>query len=53
MCWAGWSKSCPGKLLDEFFAQRILAPLGMNDTSFGVEGEDLAGLINLFEVRWE
>ena len=33
-----------GQPLDEFFAQRILAPLGMNDTSFGVEGEDLAAL---------
>ena len=28
-----------GQPLDEFFRQRIFAPLGMNDTSFGTEGE--------------
>ncbi|MCW2689567.1 MAG: beta-lactamase [Mycobacterium sp.] len=33
-----------GQPLDEFFTQRIFAPLGMTDTSFGVEGEDLAAL---------
>jgi len=33
-----------GQSLDEFFRQRIFAPLGMNDTSFGAEGEDLAAL---------
>ena len=33
-----------GQPLDEFFKQRIFAPLGMNDTSFGTEAEDLAAL---------
>jgi CubicO group peptidase (beta-lactamase class C family) len=28
-----------GKPLDEFFAERILGPLGMSDTAFWVEGE--------------
>ena len=33
-----------GQPLDEFFRQRIFAPLGMDDTSFGTEGDDLAAL---------
>ena len=33
-----------GQPLDEFFRQRIFAPLGMNDTSFGTEGENLAAM---------
>jgi len=33
-----------GQPLDEFFRERIFAPLGMNDTSFGTDGEDLAAL---------
>ena len=33
-----------GQPLDEFFSQRIFAPLGMNDTSFGTDDEDLAAL---------
>jgi CubicO group peptidase (beta-lactamase class C family) len=33
-----------GQPLDEFFRQRIFAPLGMNDTSFGTESDDLAAL---------
>ena len=33
-----------GQRLDEFFKQRIFAPLGMNDTSFGTEGDNLAAL---------
>ena len=33
-----------GQQLDEFFRQRIFAPLGMNDTSFGTESENLAAL---------
>jgi CubicO group peptidase (beta-lactamase class C family) len=33
-----------GQPLDEFFRQRIFGPLGMNDTSFGTEGENLAAL---------
>jgi len=33
-----------GQQLDEFFRQRIFAPLGMNDTSFGTEGDNLAAL---------
>ena len=33
-----------GQPLDEFFRQRIFAPLGMNHTSFGTDGEDLAVL---------
>jgi CubicO group peptidase (beta-lactamase class C family) len=33
-----------GQPLDEIFRQRIFAPLGMNDTSFGTEGENLAAL---------
>ena len=33
-----------GQPLDEFFNQRIFAPLGMNDTSFGTDDEDLAAL---------
>jgi CubicO group peptidase (beta-lactamase class C family) len=33
-----------GQPLDEFFMQRIFSPLGMDDTSFGGDGEDLAAL---------
>ena len=33
-----------GQPLNEFFSQRIFAPLGMNDTSFGTDSEDLAAL---------
>ncbi len=33
-----------GQPLDEFFSQRIFAPLCMNDTSFGTDSEDLAAL---------
>ena len=33
-----------GQPLDEFFRQRIFAPLGMNDTSFGTEAKELAAL---------
>lgn len=33
-----------GQPLDEFFRQRIFGPLGMNDTSFGTEAEELAAL---------
>ena len=33
-----------GQPLDEFFRERIFAPLGMDDTSFGTEGDDLAAL---------
>ena len=33
-----------GQPLDEFFSRRIFAPLGMNDTSFGTDGEDIAAL---------
>jgi CubicO group peptidase (beta-lactamase class C family) len=33
-----------GQRLDEFFKQRIFAPLGMNDTSFGTEDDNLAAL---------
>jgi CubicO group peptidase (beta-lactamase class C family) len=33
-----------GQPLDVFFRQRIFAPLSMNDTSFGTEGENLAAL---------
>jgi CubicO group peptidase (beta-lactamase class C family) len=29
-----------GQSLDEFFEQRIFAPLGMTDTSFGLRGDD-------------
>jgi CubicO group peptidase (beta-lactamase class C family) len=37
-----------GLPLDEFFARRILEPLGMHDTSFGVEGEDAEQLAALY-----
>jgi CubicO group peptidase (beta-lactamase class C family) len=33
-----------GQPLDEFFRQRIFGPLGMNDTSFGTESENLGAL---------
>ena len=34
-------RSASGQPLDEFFRQRIFAPLGMNHSSFGTDGEDL------------
>jgi CubicO group peptidase (beta-lactamase class C family) len=38
-----------GQPLDEFFQQRIFAPLGMSDTSFGLrEGDDLESLARLY-----
>jgi len=37
-----------GQSLDEFFAQRILQPLGMTDTSFGARAEDLHRLAALY-----
>jgi CubicO group peptidase (beta-lactamase class C family) len=37
-----------GQSLDEFFAQRILGPLGMTDTSFGAKPDDLPRLAALY-----
>ncbi len=37
-----------GLSLDEFFAQRILGPLGMTDTSFGARPDDLPRLAALY-----
>ncbi|SFL77382.1 serine hydrolase domain-containing protein [Geodermatophilus ruber] len=38
-----------GSPLDEFFEQRIFAPLGMRDTSFGLrEGDDVESLARLY-----
>jgi CubicO group peptidase (beta-lactamase class C family) len=37
-----------GQSLDEFFAQRILEPLGMTDTSFGARPDDLPRLAALY-----
>ena len=37
-----------GQGLDEFFAQRILEPLGMSDTSFGAKPDDLPRLAALY-----
>ena len=37
-----------GQSLDEFFAQRILEPLGMTDTSFGARPDDLLRLAALY-----
>jgi CubicO group peptidase (beta-lactamase class C family) len=37
-----------GLSLDEFFAQRILEPLGMTDTSFGAKPDDLNRLAALY-----
>jgi CubicO group peptidase (beta-lactamase class C family) len=38
-----------GQPLDEFFEQRIFAPLGMQDTSFGLRpGDDLESLARLY-----
>jgi CubicO group peptidase (beta-lactamase class C family) len=37
-----------GQTLDEFFAQRILEPLGMTDTSFGAKPDDLPRLAALY-----
>ena len=38
-----------GQPLDEFFEQRIFAPLGMRDTSFGLrDGDDLESLARLY-----
>jgi CubicO group peptidase (beta-lactamase class C family) len=37
-----------GQRLDEFFAQRILGPLGMNDTAFSVQPDDFDRLAALY-----
>jgi len=37
-----------GLSLDEFFAERVLGPLGMNETSFYVEGEAAEKLAVLY-----
>jgi CubicO group peptidase (beta-lactamase class C family) len=37
-----------GRSLDEFFAERVLGPLGMNETSFYVEGEGAEKLAVLY-----
>ena len=37
-----------GQRLDEFFEQRILAPLGMTDTRWCVQGDDLDRLAKLY-----
>lgn len=37
-----------GQSLDEFFAERILGPLGMTDTSFGAKPDDLPRLAALY-----
>jgi CubicO group peptidase (beta-lactamase class C family) len=37
-----------GQSLDEFFAERVLGPLGMRDTSFFVEGEAAQNLAMLY-----
>jgi CubicO group peptidase (beta-lactamase class C family) len=37
-----------GRSLEEFFAERILGPLGMVDTSFGVDGPDVDRLARLY-----
>ena len=37
-----------GQSLDEFFGQRILAPLGMTDPSFGTKPDDLPRLAALY-----
>ena len=37
-----------GLSLDEFFARRVLGPLGMNDTSFGARPDDLPRLAALY-----
>ena len=37
-----------GQSLDEFFAERIFGPLGMTDTAFFYEGEDLDRLAALY-----
>jgi CubicO group peptidase (beta-lactamase class C family) len=37
-----------GQSLDEFFARRILEPLGMTDTSFGAKPDDLPRLAALY-----
>jgi CubicO group peptidase (beta-lactamase class C family) len=39
-----------GQSLDEFFAERILRPLGMNDTTFWVEGDRASRLAALYGV---
>ncbi|MBK1786547.1 serine hydrolase domain-containing protein [Prauserella cavernicola] len=40
-----------GQSLDEFFAERILTPLGMTDTGFSVEGEAREQLAALYVPR--
>jgi len=37
-----------GQSLDEFFARRIFGPLGMTDTAFYVQGDDLSRLAALY-----
>ncbi len=38
-----------GKKLDEFFAERIFKPLGMNDTYFNVPEDKASRLVNFFQ----
>ena len=40
-----------GQPLDAFFAERILGPLGMDDTGFSVDGADLDRLATLYVAR--
>ena len=37
-----------GQSLDEFFAERIFAPLGMTDTRWWVDGDDAGRLAALY-----
>ena len=37
----GWSRSCPGKPLDEYLRETIFGPLGMPDTAFYVPDDKL------------
>ncbi len=40
-----------GQSLDEFFAERIFAPLGMTDTRWWVDGDDASRLAALYTVN--
>ncbi|HEV7825676.1 MAG TPA: serine hydrolase domain-containing protein [Mycobacteriales bacterium] len=42
-----------GRTLEEFFAERILGPLGMDETTFGVSEEEAGRLARLYLARPE
>ena len=47
-CWAAWSRWRPASSLDAFLAEHVFGPLGMDDTAFSVEPDDLDRLAALY-----